>query len=799
MFRNLKIRTKLTLTFVSLIVFSILAISYVGFHIAKKSLKSTRIAELKSISNLKVNRIETFFLERKGNIKTAQGYYNIKTNLPIVTQFANDRTNPAYIAAKRMLDGQLKTFQNVYGYKDFMLVSPGGKIVYVTNEAHAETDLDHPLPDPDGKAFEEGKEGTYISVVFLRIRNKMEGSDFGILITAPAHDFRGKFIGVIAFEVDMKPFYEFIQDTTGLGESGETLIGLNKGDHALFLNPLRHDAEAALKRKAIFGKIYAFPIQEAVQGRNGSGLSIDYRGKKIIAAWRHIPSLDWGLVAKIDTSEAFAIITHLRNITIIIAVTGIMAIVAIAVFLSKKVAKPIQKLIEGTRRISKGDLTYRINTKAMDEIGELAASFNEMTFQLGESKKKLNDYALSLEEKEEKYRTLVQTIPDIIYKIDENGCFTFLNNSIRTLGYEPEEIIGKHFSMILHPDDVESCSRSVVLQKYANKVTGDKKAPNFFDERRTKDRMTRNLEIRLMPKIHEGRESNTTGIKGPITSFCEVTATGDYEADVSIKDKKLLGTLGIIRDISEKIKLQAESIRAGQLAATGELAAGVAHEINNPIYGIINLAQLVVDESDKDSRAHKFGKLIMEEGNRIADLTKKLLSLSRSTTDKKRPVQIYELIPNSLKLTKVQLEKDNIIFKDNISKDIPAIIANPQEIHQVFLNLIQNARYALNEKYPDKDKDKILEISCNKVLIDDYEYVRIIFYDRGIGIPENILTKVISPFFTTKSPAKGTGIGLSISQNIISNHNGKMTIESIPGEFTKVVIDLPATELTIKK
>ncbi|KKM78596.1 hypothetical protein LCGC14_1358350 [marine sediment metagenome] len=353
--------------------------------------------------------------------------------------------------------------------------------------------------------------------------------------------------------------------------------------------------------------------------------------------------------------------------------------------------------------------------------------------------------------------------------------------------------------MILHPDDVESFSRSVVLQKYANKVTGDKKAPNFFDERRTKDRMTRNLEIRLMPKIHEGRESNTTGIKGPITSFCEVTATGDYEADVSIKDKKLLGTLGIIRDISEKIKLQAESIRAGQLAATGELAAGVAHEINNPIYGIINYAQLIVDESDKDSRAHKFGKLIMEEGNRIADLTKKLLSLSRSTTDKKRPVQIYELIPNSLKLTKVQLEKDNIIFKDNISKDIPAIIANPQEIHQVFLNLIQNARYALNEKYPDKDKDKILEISCNKVLIDDYEYVRIIFYDRGIGIPENILSKIISPFFTTKPPAKGTGIGLSISQNIISNHNGKMTIESIPGEFTKVVIDLPATELTIKK
>jgi len=429
-----------------------------------------------------------------------------------------------------------------------------------------------------------------------------------------------------------------------------------------------------------------------------------------------------------------------------------------------------------------------------------AASFNEMTFQLGESKKKLNDYAFDLAKNEEKYRTLIQTIPDIIYKIDEYGYFTFINNSIRTLGYEPEEIIGKHFSVILHPADVELFSRSIVLQKYPNKVTGDEKAPEFFDERRTKDRVTRNLEIRLLPKIYEESESYTKGIENPTFSFCEVTATGDYEVSINHKNNKLLGTLGIIRNISEKIKLQADFIRSGQLAAIGELAAGVAHEINNPINGIINYAQLIVDDSDKDSRSHEFGEFIMEEGNRIADLAKKLLSLTRRTPDKINTVQMDELIYDSLKLTKVQLEKDNIIIiKDDISKDIPAIIANPQEIHQVFLNLIQNSRYALNEKYPGIDKDKILEISCNKVSTDDYEYVRVIFYDRGSGITKNVLSKVMNPFFTTKPPAKGTGIGLSISQHIINNHNGKMAIESIPGEFTKVVIDLSATELTIKK
>ncbi len=96
MFRNLKIRTRLTLIFVLLITTSILFVGYIGFHIADKSLRIARLSELKNISDLKVKKIETFFLERKGNIKTVQDYYNIKSNLSIVTQFANDRANPAY-------------------------------------------------------------------------------------------------------------------------------------------------------------------------------------------------------------------------------------------------------------------------------------------------------------------------------------------------------------------------------------------------------------------------------------------------------------------------------------------------------------------------------------------------------------------------------------------------------------------------------------------------------------------------------------------------------------------------------
>ncbi|NOG83073.1 MAG: PAS domain S-box protein [Planctomycetes bacterium] len=134
----------------------------------------------------------------------------------------------------------------------------------------------------------------------------------------------------------------------------------------------------------------------------------------------------------------------------------------------------------------------------------------------------------ALEQSEEKYRTLVETIPDIVYKIDENGYFTFLNNSIRNFGYEPEELLGKHFSTILHPDDVNNFSRSVVLEKYSGIKTKEMDTPKLFDERRSEKRMTRNLEVRLVKKNQARAMGDVRERRGLLTSFGEIIATGHY-------------------------------------------------------------------------------------------------------------------------------------------------------------------------------------------------------------------------------------------------------------------------------
>ena len=151
----------------------------------------------------------------------------------------------------------------------------------------------------------------------------------------------------------------------------------------------------------------------------------------------------------------------------------------------------------------------------------------------------------------ERYFSVVKTLPDIVYRIDPDGVFLFVNDSVRALGYEPEELIGQHFSKIIHPDDVRLFARNFVLPAYTGKKTGDGAAPKLFDERRTGKRKTTDLEIRLLLKE---KSSDADQMIGTVIAFGDVSSTGHYDKGVADEAKKFLGTLGIIRDITERKK-----------------------------------------------------------------------------------------------------------------------------------------------------------------------------------------------------------------------------------------------------
>ena len=163
--------------------------------------------------------------------------------------------------------------------------------------------------------------------------------------------------------------------------------------------------------------------------------------------------------------------------------------------------------------------------------------------------KKIEKVQKILMENESKYRMLIQTIPDIVYSLNKNGIITFVNEAVKQLGYSPTDLIGKHFSDILHPEDVEKASSAHVLKKYRGEKTGDENSPKLFDERRTRDRKTSNLEVRILSRF----SGTKTGL---ISVTTQVESSGVYNKVPDENNKEYLGTIGVIKDITEYKKVK---------------------------------------------------------------------------------------------------------------------------------------------------------------------------------------------------------------------------------------------------
>ncbi|MBC8441478.1 MAG: PAS domain S-box protein [Deltaproteobacteria bacterium] len=244
-------------------------------------------------------------------------------------------------------------------------------------------------------------------------------------------------------------------------------------------------------------------------------------------------------------------------------------------------------------------------------------------------------------------------------------------------------------------------------------------------------------------------------------------------------------------NVTERVKIEEIMIHNEKMHSVGMLAAGVAHEINNPTNSVINLAQIIMNDNTKESQEYDIARRITKEGERIARIVSSLLSFSRNAREEKKSARVQDILVEALALTEAQICKEGTKLVYDIPNRLPLIRANAQQIQQVFLNIINNSQFALNKKYPGFHPDKILEIQCREHLIHGKQFLRIVIKDHGTGIAQNILAKVNSPFFTTKPPGIGTGLGLSISCGIIESHRGFFNIESHENNYTRVTIDLP--------
>ncbi|MDT7604757.1 MAG: hypothetical protein QOF61_2754 [Acidobacteriota bacterium] len=252
----------------------------------------------------------------------------------------------------------------------------------------------------------------------------------------------------------------------------------------------------------------------------------------------------------------------------------------------------------------------------------------------------------------------------------------------------------------------------------------------------------------------------------------------------------------IVRDLFEQKKLAAEKeliqlqlFQASKLASVGELSAGVAHEINNPLNGIINFAQLLKDDgvAQTDTQAQMLDGII-EEGSRITRIVRDLLTFARHESHELRPVNLTEVITTSVSLFGHQLDKDGVALEVRLATDLPPVLAEGSRLRQVVVNMISNAHNALRES---GSRDKIFRISASAAQVEGRRVVRVEFFDNGVGIRQEYLNKIFDPFFTTRRDAGGTGLGLSLSFGIVAEFGGTIRAESEEGRYTRFIVELP--------
>ena len=362
----------------------------------------------------------------------------------------------------------------------------------------------------------------------------------------------------------------------------------------------------------------------------------------------------------------------------------------------------------------------------------------------------------ALRESEKKYRTLIETASTAIVAVDDKGIISIYNPAAEKLfQYSGEEAENRKIYTLVSEE-----YREIFEKSFSENSEGD-----------ILDYIQSTMEISGVRKNGE-----------------------EFPLEVSVSKCRIEGRLVytfIIFDITERKNLEQQVLQSAKLAAVGELVSGVTHEVNNPLAVVLGYSEMLLQEHEEDEELTKIVKIIYNESERARKVIQNLLSFARQHNPDKEQVFVNNVIDNTLSLADYELRKHGVAVEKNYDSKLQAIHADPNQLQQVFLNLIINAQHAIS----DHKKSGNIRISTS--MTSDGKHNVISIEDDGPGIPENIKEKIFDPFFTTKPVGKGTGLGLSVSFGIIDKHSGEMTVESEEGRGTKFLIKLPVKEENI--
>ncbi len=367
----------------------------------------------------------------------------------------------------------------------------------------------------------------------------------------------------------------------------------------------------------------------------------------------------------------------------------------------------------------------------------------------------------ALKQSEQKYRDLVETSRDLIWAMDDSLKWTFVNKAAENIyGYSPAQIVGRHYRDFLF-DKAKAKDEDFFME-----LKKGKKYISFETSHRKKN--GKEIVLRV----------NAIAMRNAKGKFIGITGTA---ADITKQKKTQRELEQYRRHLESLVEARTRELRRSErLAATGRLAASMAHEINNPLQGIITHLEIIQDGLPEGFPYRQNYNFIKANIEKIGNIVGKLLNVHRLASQEKTTVDVHEILQKIYSLVEPQLKRRNISLRFRFADDLPFIQGWPQQLHQVFLNLILNAQDSIKDK-----KGEIIVTTMH-----DEENVFVSVEDTGEGIKEDILDRIFEPFFTTKEES-GTGLGLFVSQGIIRDHGGEIRVKSQFGKGSSFTIRIP--------
>jgi two-component system, NtrC family, sensor histidine kinase AtoS len=444
----------------------------------------------------------------------------------------------------------------------------------------------------------------------------------------------------------------------------------------------------------------------------------------------------------------------LAALSIVALVLGGLATAMVA----RRITRPVRQLADGVAAIARGELDHRINLDRSDELGRLALAFNEMTAQLRQQRADLEAADAALRQRFAELSDL-KSYTDHILRSFVNGLVTIdLDGRVVTVNLAAETLTGRA----------------------ASALTGRPVTEAFHHLPEFRDLLLETLRTRV----------------GVSQTFLTLARSEAQSVPVEVATTPLrgaegqaLGVVATLRDLTPVRQLEEQLRRSDRLAALGTLAAGLAHEIKNPLTAIMTFSRHVARRFDDERFRQRFQSVVPRELERINAIVDGLLRLARPARLVLAPVHLPPLLEQALELYAPQIEARRIRVRRSWSADVPPVPGDGEHLYQAFLNLVANAIDAMEDEggtltvrlgWPPAGERGSGELR---------ERMIVEVADTGSGIKAEETANVFNPFFTTKPG--GTGLGLAIAHKIIEDHGGAVTFRSTPGQGTVFTVALP--------